>query len=64
MKNIKEYLNEGLIKRQAGMDMRAKIENWLKEHRIENYIINDDLTIDYHPEVLHGSKDRFFMVNL
>ena len=64
MKSIKKYLNEGLIKRQAGMDLRAKIEAWLKEHGIENYIINDDLTIDYHPEVLHGSRDRFYAVNL
>lgn len=30
MKPIKEYLNEGLIRRQLGPDMRAKIENWLK----------------------------------
>lgn len=64
MKSIKEYLNEGLIKRQAGMDMRTKIEAWLNEHNVQNYTINDDLTIDYHPEVLHGSKDRFYMVNL
>ena len=64
MKTIKEYLNEGLIKRQAGMDMKSKIEAWLNEHNIKDYIINDDLTIDYHPEVLRGSKDKFYMVNL
>lgn len=53
MKTIKEYLNEGLIKRQAGaVDLRTKIEVWLKEHDIENYIINDDLTID-----INGSVD-------
>ena len=46
MKTIKEYLNEGLIKRQAGMDIRAKIEAWLKEHGIDVYFINDDMTID------------------
>ena len=46
MKTIKEYLNEGLIKRQAGVDMKAKIEAWLNEHKIKYYTINDDLTID------------------
>lgn len=46
MKSIKEYLNEGLIKRQAGMDMRAKIEEWLESQKILNYTLNDDLTID------------------
>ena len=64
MKPIKEYLNEGLIKKQAGMDMRSKIEAWLEEYGIKNYTINDDLTIDYHPEVLRGSKDKFYAVNL
>ena len=64
MKPIKEYLNEGLIKKQAGMDMRSKIEAWLKEHNINDYVLNDDLTIDYHPEVFRGSKDKFYMLDL
>jgi hypothetical protein len=51
MKTIKEYLNEGLIRRQAGMDMRTKIEAWLKKYDIRNYIINDDLTIDVNEDV-------------
>lgn len=50
MKNIKEYLNEGLIKRQAEMDMRTKIEAWLDKYcnikPREGIVINDDLTID------------------
>ena len=46
MKTIKEYLNEGLIRRQAGMDVRVKIEAWLKEYNIKNYTIKKDLTID------------------
>lgn len=59
MKTIKEYLNEGLIRRQAGMDMRAKIEAWLKICNIRNYTINDDLTIDVNGDVdirLYGEK--------
>ena len=46
MKNLNEYINEGLIKRHAGVDVKAKIEAWLNEHRVVGYIINDDLTID------------------
>ena len=59
MKPIKEYLNEGLIKRQAGMDMRVQIENWLDEHKITNYTINNDLTIDVEGTVdLNGYTDK------
>ena len=55
MKSLKETLvQEGLIKRQAGMDIRAKIEAWLKEHNIKNYTINDDLTIDVNGYVSLG----------
>lgn len=31
MKNLNEYLNEGLIRRQAGMDMKAKIGEWCEK---------------------------------
>lgn len=52
MKSLKEKLvKEGLIKRQAGMDIRAKIEAWLKEYNITSYIINKDLTIDVYANV-------------
>lgn len=46
MRVIKDILSEGLIKKQAGVDMKTKIENWLKENEIEDYEINSDLTID------------------
>ena len=54
MKNIKEYLNEGLIKRQAGADIKSKIREWLDKYCKIRYaywnedgvVINDDLTID------------------
>lgn len=46
MKTIKEYLNEGLIRKQLGNGTKTKIEEWLKEHDIGGYTINDDLTID------------------
>jgi hypothetical protein len=46
MRVIKDILNEGLIKRQAGVDMEAKIEAWLKENKIDGYTINRDLTVD------------------
>ena len=52
MKSLKEKLvREGLIKRQAGMDIKAKIEAWLEEHDITNYTINKDLTIDVRTNV-------------
>lgn len=50
MKNIKEYLNEGLIKRQAGANIKDKIRDWLDKYCVMGYkegiVINDDLTID------------------
>ena len=47
MRTLKEFIiKEGLIKRQAGMDVRTKIEAWLKKYNIENYTINKDFTID------------------
>lgn len=59
MKKLNEYLNEGLIRRQAGIDMKAKIEQWLNEHRVVGYIINDDLTIDTLGSVsLSGYKEK------
>ena len=58
MKTLKEYtkqqaeINEGLIRRQAGMGMEAKIEAWIDDMRDRNildfigeYSINDDMTI-------------------
>ena len=52
MKTLKEKLvQEGLIKRQAGVDIRAKIEAWLKEYNITSYTINKDLTIDVYTNV-------------
>ena len=54
MKNIKEYLNEGLIKRQAGANIKDKIRDWIDKYcdikneflGSDNIVINDDLTID------------------
>lgn len=63
MKTLKEYtrqqaeINEGLIRRQAGMGMEAKIEEWISDMVARNildfgpgdpknkYTINDDMTI-------------------
>ena len=63
MKTFKEYtkqqveINEGLIRRQAGMGMEAKIEEWFEDMVARNildpgpgdpkgkYTINDDMTI-------------------
>ena len=39
--------------------MRPNVEKWLKEHRIKNYTINDDLTIDVKGGVhLYGYKEK------
>ena len=38
MKPIKEYLNEDLIRKQSGMDIRTKIEARLKEHEVTESI--------------------------
>lgn len=46
MKTIKEYLSEGLIRKQVGNGIKTEIEEWLKEHNLGCCTINDDLTID------------------
>lgn len=46
MKNIKEYLNESLIRKQASVDIKTKIERQLQEWGIKHYNINPDMTID------------------
>ena len=56
MKTIKEYLSEGLIRRQAGMDIKAKIEVWLKEYKVREYKINSDLTIDVEGDFVYLQK--------
>lgn len=58
MRPLFEYLNEGLIKRQAGVDIRAKIEDWLKERDIKNYKIKKDLTIDVKGDVVLAENDK------
>ena len=63
MKTLKEYakqqaeINEGLIRKQAGMSMEAKIEYWISDMCSRNildfgpgdpkgkYTINEDMTI-------------------
>ena len=52
MKTYKEYdkkktqINEGLISKQGGVDIRKKISDWCHEQKIERFTINDDLTIE------------------
>ena len=47
MKKLREYLNEGLIGKQSGLDVRSKIEAWMeKQYVYGSYKINDDMTID------------------
>ena len=55
MKSLKEKLvYEGLIRRQAGVGIRSKIEAWLKEYGVDVYFINDDMTIDVNGYVSLG----------
>ena len=42
MKTIKE----GFLRKNLGLGKEALIKNWLDEHGIKKYTINDDLTID------------------
>jgi hypothetical protein len=47
MKTLKDYIvNENNFFKNLGIGMRSQIEKWLDEHKIKNYTINDDLTID------------------
>jgi hypothetical protein len=60
MKSLKEKLvQEGLIKRQVGVDVKVKIEEWLNKYYITNYTINPDLTIDVNGNVnLRNYKEK------
>ena len=47
MKNLKEYIiNENNFFKNLGIGQEAQIRKWLDEHKIKNYVINSDLTID------------------
>ena len=39
-------IREGFLRKNLGLGKEALIKNWLDEHKITNYIINNDLTID------------------
>jgi hypothetical protein len=47
MKNLKDYIvNENNFFKNLGIGQEAQIRKWLDEHKIKNYTINPDLTID------------------
>ena len=47
MKPLKEFIiEEGFLRKNLSLGKEALIKKWLDEHRIINYTINDDLTID------------------
>ena len=52
MKTLKEYIvNENKFFKNLGIGIQPKIEEWLKQHKITNYTINEDLTIDVNGNV-------------
>lgn len=52
MKTYNELISEGLIRRQAGVDLRTKIEEWVKEHEPDfkrswtTAKVGDDLSVE------------------
>ena len=55
MKTIKE----GFLRKNLGLGREALIKKWLDEHKIKNYVVNDDLTIDVNGYVgLSGYTDK------
>jgi len=44
-------------KRALGVSIRVLIEEWLEEMSVENYVINDDLTIDVNGRVNLSHKN-------
>ena len=52
MKQLKDYiLTENNFFKNLGVGQEAQIKKWLDEHKIRNYTINDDLTIDVNGNV-------------
>jgi hypothetical protein len=52
MKQLKDYIvNENNFFKNLGIGKEALIKKWLDEHKITNYKINDDLTIDVNRNV-------------
>ena len=41
-----EILKEGFLRKNLGLGKEELIRKWLDEYKIENYTINNDLTID------------------
>ena len=47
MKNLKDYIiQEGFLRKNLGLGKDVLIQKWLDEHKITDYMINQDLTID------------------
>ena len=47
MKTLKDYIvTENNFFKNLGIGQESQIRKWLKEHKIKNYIINKDLTIN------------------
>ena len=66
MKLVPEYLNEvqhftrGLDPKEAmSIGEKPRIEKWLKEKNIKNYLIYNDLTISIHENIFIGWEDNF-----
>lgn len=65
MKTYNELISEGLIKRQAGVDLRSKIEAWIKEHEQDfkrggiTAEIGDDLSVE-----VNVKTDIFLYISL
>jgi hypothetical protein len=59
MKQLKDYiLNENNFFKNLGVG-KVRIENWLEEHNITKYSINDDYTIDVKGSVnLRGYEEK------
>ena len=52
MKQLKDYIvNENNFFKNLGIGKEALIKKWLDEHKITNYKINDDFTIDVNRNV-------------
>jgi hypothetical protein len=61
MKLVREYINEKFTEdsdpiHDMGIGKAGFIKRWLDKMKINNYVINDDFTIDVHGEVLLDGK--------
>lgn len=68
LRNYNDFINESKkdamfseLKKFEMFSTQEQIIDWLKEVKVKNYIINDDLTVDVDDDVIFGGKQLYWI---